>query len=261
MRRCPYCKVMIAGDLVKCPLCQSKLQGEQRPGGPLGAGGPLGTGIEGQNSKFELTEPEIEAQKPMGQATEAYYPKFEAQKKRSILYKIQLMAVWVLLIVGIGLDFMLKLRLPGYPKLHWSLLLAMWLMVFEFGIMRQFKPGTGSAGKVTVLVLCTIAMWCVTAYFFGLMKVTLELVVPCALTAVIIANFVLAMIDKNGNTMAYLLSGLFMGVVPSIICYFIRPKMPLAWAICLMVSVILFAGAVIFRGRAVAAEFRRRFHV
>lgn len=47
--------------------------------------------------------------------------------------------------------------------------------------------------------------------------------------------------DKNGNTMLYLLTGLFMGFVPSII-YF-------------------FAGAVIFRGRAVAAEFQRRFHL
>ncbi|MBP5461246.1 MAG: hypothetical protein J6Y20_03890 [Lachnospiraceae bacterium] len=222
MRQCPYCKVGIEGDLVKCPLCQSKL---------------TGTGED------------------------PCYPKFEAQKKRSLLYKIQLLLAWGVLIVGIGLDFMVGLRLPGYPKLHWSLLLAMWLMVIEFGIMRQFKPGTGSAGKVTMLVLITIATWCVTAYFFGFMKTTIDLVVPCALAATITANFVLAMIVKNGNTMAYLLSGLIMGVVPSVICFFARDKMPLAWAICLMVSVVLFAGAVIFKGRAVAAELRRRFHV
>ena len=222
MRQCPYCKVGIEGDLVKCPLCQSKL---------------TGTGED------------------------PCYPKFEAQKKRSLLYKIQLLLAWGVLIVGIGLDFMVGLRLPGYPKLHWSLLLAMWLMVIEFGIMRQFKPGTGSAGKVTMLVLITIATWCVTAYFFGFMKTTIDLVVPCALAATITANFVLAMIDKNGNTMAYLLSGLCLGVVPGVICYFARDKMPLAWAVCLMVSVVLFAGAVIFRGRAVAAEVRRRFHV
>ena len=222
MRQCPYCKVGIAGDLVKCPLCQSKLTGS------------------GENP---------------------CYPKFEAQKKRSLIYKIQLFLAWGLLIVGLGLDFMVGLRLPGYPKLHWSLLLAMWLMVFEFGIMRQFKPGTGSAGKVTMLVLLAIAGWCVTAYFFGFMKITVDLVIPSALAAMITANFVLALIDKNGNTMAYLLSGLFVGVVPSVIFYFVRAEMPLAWAVCLMVSVVLFAGAVIFRGRAVAEEFRRRFHV
>jgi hypothetical protein len=112
-----------------------------------------------------------------------------------------------------------------------------------------------------MLVLITIAMWCVTAYFFGFMDITIDLVIPAALAATIIANFVLALLDKNGNTMSYLLSGLFMGVVPSVICFFVRSKMPLAWAICLMVSVILFAGAVIFRGRAVAAELQRRFHL
>lgn len=222
MRKCPYCKVGIGGNLVKCPLCQSKL---------------TGTGDD------------------------PCYPKFEAQKKRSLFYKLHLSISWGLLIVGIGLDFLIGLRLPGYQDLHWSLLLATWLMVFEFGIMRQFKPGTGSASKVTMLVLITIATWCVTAYFFGLMKITIDLVVPIVLAATITANFVLALIDKNGNVMSYLLSGMFIGIVSGFIFYFVRSQMPLAWAICLMVSVILFAGAIIFRGREVAAEFQRRFHV
>ena len=60
---------------------------------------------------------------------------------------------------------------------------------------------------------------------------------------------------------AYLLSGLLMGLVPSIICYFVKDKMPIAWVVCLMVSIILFAGAVIFRVRDVASELRRRFHL
>lgn len=68
MRRCPYCKVDIAGDNVKCPLCQSKLQGSDE---------------------------------------EPCYPKFESKKKQSLFYKIQLFLVWCLLIVGIGLDFMI----------------------------------------------------------------------------------------------------------------------------------------------------------
>ena len=222
MRRCPYCKVGIEGDLVKCPLCQSKLTGT---------------------------------------VEEPCYPKFEAQKKRSLFYKLHVSLAWGMLIVGLGLDFLIGLRLPGYPELHWSLLLSMWLLMFEFGIMRQFKPGTGSAGKVTMLVLITIVMWCVTAYVFGLMKITVDLVVPVALAAAVTANFVLAMIDKKGNTMSYLLSGVFMGVVPGVICYFVRSEMPLAWAICLIVSIVLFAGAVIFKGREVAAEFQRRFHL
>ena len=222
MRRCPYCKVDIAGDLAKCPLCQSKLMGD--------------------------------GEMPL-------FPKLEAQKKRSLFYKFQLFIVWIVLIVGIGLDLMVDLRLPGYPNLHWSLLLAMWLVAFEFGILRQFKPGTGSAGKVTKLVLIVTAAWCVTAYYFGFIKITLDLAVPCVLAAMIIALFVLALIDRHGNTMAYLLSGVVLGVVPSVIQYFVRDSLPLAWTVCLMVSMILLIGAVIFRGKDVTAELQRRFHV
>ena len=222
MRRCSYCKVAITGDHTQCPLCQSKLTGT-------------------------------------GEAP--CYPAFETQKKRSLFYKFQLFFAWALLIAGMGLDFMVGLRLPGYPNLHWSLLLAMWLMGFEFGIMRQFKPDTGSAGKVTMLVLITTAMWCVTAYFLGFFEITGDVVVPIVLAATITANFVLAMIDKNGNTMSFFLSGLFIGTVPGVVFLFVRAEMPLAWAVCLMVSAILFTGAVIFRGRAVASEFRRRFHL
>ena len=163
MRKCPYCKIDVAGDLVKCPLCQSKL---------------------------------------MGTEEEPCYQELEAQKKRSLLYKFQLFIAWALLIVGIGLDFTVGLRLPGYPNLHWSLLLAMWLFVIEFFIIRQFKPGTGPAGKVTKTVIATVVMWCITAHYLGFMEITFDLAVPSVLAATGIANFVLALVDKHGNTMA-----------------------------------------------------------
>ena len=228
MRKCPYCKIEVGGDLLKCPLCQSKLMG----------------------SVTSETENE-----------EAYYPRLEAQKKRSLYYKIQLFIVWVILIVGIGLDFMFGLRLPGFPDLHWSLLLAMWLVAVEFGFMRQFRPGTGSARKVTLIVLITLVALPITARYLNFFDITMDLIVPIILTGTIIANFVLVMIDKHGNTMAYLLSGLLLGVIPSIVLYFKRESMPLAWSICLIVSVILLVGAVIFKGRSVAAEIQRRFNV
>jgi hypothetical protein len=86
-------------------------------------------------------------------------------------------------------------------------------------------------------------------------------VVPSALAATIIANFVLALIDKHGNDMAYLLSGVTLGAVPGIILFFVMDSMPIAWSVCLMLSIILLVGAIIFRGKAVVAELQRRFHV
>lgn len=231
-RKCPYCKIEVGGDSVKCPLCQSKIM--------------VSSGTESDGSNL--------SERP-------YYPRLEAQQKRSLFYKLQLFIVWIILIVGIGLDFMVGLRLPAFPDLHWSLILAMQLVAFEFGIMRQFKPGTGSARKVTMMVLIILALLSVTAYFFGFLELTLDLIVPIVLTGTIIANFVLAMVDKQGNTMAYLLSGFLFGVIPSIILYFVRQNMPIAWIICMLVSLILLVGAIIFKGKSVAAEIQRRFNV
>ena len=228
MKNCPYCKIKIGGNLTKCPLCQSKL----------------------------MEEKNIPAKDE-----DAYFPKLEAQQKRSFFYKLQLFIVWIVLIVGIGLDFMFGLRLPSFPNLHWSLILALQLVAFEFGIMRQFRPGTGSARKVTMMMLIILALLSVTAYFFGFLTLTLDLIVPIVLTGCIIANFVLAMVDKQGNTMAYLLSGFLFGVIPSTILFIIRQDMPLAWSICMIVSVILLVGAIIFKGRAVATEIQRRFNI
>lgn len=223
MKHCPYCKVDIGGDPKKCPLCQSKLSGE---------------------------------------GEELYFPHVkEAYKTQSLFYKLQLFAAWVVLIVALGLDFVLKLRLPGYPDLHWSLLLAMWLMVIEFGIMRRFKPGRGSAGKVTAIVLITLACLLVTASYLNFFDVTLQFIVPIVLTAMIVADFVLAMVDKHNNNMAYLLTGLLIGVLPSLGYFLIHWRLTVTWTILLIVSVVLLAGVIIFKGRAVAAEFQRRFNI
>ena len=222
MKKCPYCKVEVGGNPEKCPLCQSKL---------------------------------------MGEGDRAYFPVQDTMKFRSFLYKLQLFIVWVVIIACLGLDFLVYLRLPGLPELHWSLLVAMWLVAFEFLIMRQFKPGMGSARKVTMMVLIILAMLSVTAYFLGFLQITLDLIVPVVITGAVIANFVLAMVDKNGNAMAYLLSGLLCGVIPSIVLFIVKDRMPVAWMVCMIVSLVLFAGVIIFKGRLVAGELQRRFNV
>ncbi len=222
MKKCLYCKIEVGGDLKKCPICQSKLIGEDE---------------------------------------EAYFPKQLAQQRRSLFYKFQLFTVWVLAIVGLGVDFLFHVRITSYPDIHWSLILMMWLFAFEFGIMRQFKPGTGSARKVTSMVFLTLIMFAVTAYFFDFFWLALDWVIPIVIIASTIANFVLALIDKKGNTMAYLLSNLLVGVIPYIILYIRHKSTPVAWIICLIASVIFFIGAIIFKGTTVAKELQRRFYV
>ena len=52
-----------------------------------------------------------------------------------------------------------------------------------------------------------------------------------------------------------------MGALPLGAIYFWKGVTPVAWIICLLVSTILFVGAVIFKGRAVAKEMQRRLNV
>ncbi len=178
MKKCPYCKIEVGGNPDKCPLCQSRLSGE---------------------------------------GEEMHFPAVDALKVRSFIYKLQMLIILSTVIIGLGLDFFYKVRIPGYPKLHWSLLVAMWLLAFEFFIMRQFRPDTGSARKVTLILIVMLIMLLVTAHYLDFMWLALDGVVPIVLAAMMITNFVLAMIDKRGNTMAYLWSGSLFGLVPCII--------------------------------------------
>ncbi len=220
MKTCPYCKTSVGGDTDKCPLCQSRL---------------------------------------MGSDGDAYFPVRDTLKFRSFLYKLQLFIVWALVITGLGLDFLYDIRIPGFADLHWSLIIFMWLMVFEFVIIKQFKPGMTSARTVTVMVIVILAMLLVTAYFFNFMWLARDWIVPIVITGTMIANFVLAMVDRHGNAMAYMLTGLFFGLLPCLVLYLRYRTMPITWKICTMVGIVLFAGAVIFKGRLVASEIRKRF--
>ena len=61
--------------------------------------------------------------------------------------------------------------------------------------------------------------------------------------------------------MSYLLTNLLVGIVPYIILYFLGKETPIPWIACLILSVILFIGAVIFKGRMVLNEIQRRFNI
>lgn len=222
MKKCPYCKIEVGGNPVKCPLCQSRLTGD---------------------------------------GEEPYFPEHNALQFRSLVYKIQMFIAWTVIIAGLGLDLLLGIRFPGFPDLHWSLLLALWLVAIEFVIVKQFRPGTGSARKVTMMVFVTLILLLITSHYFGIMWLTRDWIVPCVIAGTVIANFVLTMLDKQGNAMAYLLTALVFGVIPFWYMYLKYRPLPMTWTICLMISIILIAGAIIFKGRSLRREFQRRFHM
>ena len=222
MKTCPYCRIEVGGDLVKCPLCQSKLSGE---------------------------------------GDTPYFPKLKDLQRRSFLYKLQLFAVWIVVIAALGTDLLLHVKIPPTSDVHYSLILSMWLIAFEFAMIRQFRKGTGSARRVTMMVFIILALFMITAYYYGFFRLAMDWIAPCTIAATMIANFVLTMIDKGGNAMVYLLTNLLIGILPFIVFTIRNRTAPITWIICMLLSVILFIGAVIFRGRTVAGEIRRRLNM
>ena len=222
MKNCPYCKIDVGGNLKKCPLCQSKLVGE-------------GDGD--------------------------YFPTQTILKIQSFFYKLQLFIVWAFIILSLGVDFLFGVKVPPIHNIHWSALVTMWLFVFEFGIMRLFKKGISSSRIMTLFVFIVLIMLGITAYFVGFFHIVTDWIAPVVVMGTLIANFVLAMIDKKGNAMIYLLTNLVVGILPYIVFYFMERDCPYTWIICLMVSVILFIGAIIFKGREVVNEIQRRLNV
>ena len=222
MKNCPYCKIEVGGNLKKCPLCQSKLVGEDE---------------------------------------RQYFPRQTTLQIQSFFYKIQLFIVWAVIIASLGIDFLF--HYTPWPAIHirWSLIVAMWLVVFEFGIMRLFKRGMSSSRVMTLFVFIVLIMLFVTAFHFGFLDIVEDWISPIVVMGTLIANYVLAMIDKNGNAMVYLLTNLVVGILPYIVFYLFEKDCPVAWIVCLMVSVILFVGAIIFKGREVISEIQKRFNV
>ena len=219
MKYCPYCKISVGGDFAMCPLCQSRLEGE---------------------------------------GEEPYFPKPTELKKRSFFYKLQLFFAWILVIIAFSLDFLFHIRIAVIQEVHWSLIITLWIFLFEYGITHQFKSGTGSARNLTMLVILILPVMYITSHYLGFSRFILDWMIPVIIIGMMITDFVLAMVDKDGNAMVYLLTNLLVGVIPYIVLYFRHKEPPVAWIVCMIISVILFIGAVIFKGREVVGELQRR---
>ncbi|MBP5597417.1 MAG: hypothetical protein J6Y02_18740 [Pseudobutyrivibrio sp.] len=226
MKNCPYCKIQVGGDLKKCPFCQSKMVGE---------------------------------------AEERYFPTQTILKIQSFFYKLQLFIVWILIIAALGIDFLFGLHPAAFDgpfeKIHWSLLVLMWLLAFEFGIIRLFKKGMSPSRILSIFVVVVMIMLMVTAYYMGFIRVVVYWVLPNIVMATMVANFIFAMIDKSGNSMAYLLTNVLIGILPYIAFYIFQKNCPIEWIICLLVGFVLLVGAIIFKGREVVSEIQRRLSV
>ena len=228
MKTCPHCKINIGGNLEKCPLCQNLLTGE------------------GETD---------------------YCPKIEIKdRKRRFAFRIVMFCAFAIMIINLAVDFLfLEVDHPS-----WSPLVVGWVLVsgwiVEFILRKHYNLLKAMFfSMIAITVLCLFTEGFITlAWDLPYLGITAGYIIPILCSANMVANFVLSFIDKHFTdySLIYLFLNILVGVVPWIaLLIFYRDKPPLTWSICLVINVLAFFGLIVFKGRTVLAEFKKRFHM
>ncbi len=145
--------------------------------------------------------------------------------------------VFLAIIINVTMDFLFLNSV--HPS--WSPLVAGWLLasgwIVEFIIRKHYN-----LLKAMFFSMIMISILCVSTELFiylawskwniPYLGITANYIIPILCGANMVANFVLY-----------------------------RGKPPITWSICLVINCLAFAGLLIFKGRSVISEFKKRFHM
>ena len=191
-----------------------------------------------------------------GEATRDNSPLPKKLKAQAFLYKLQLFLALALTVVGLSLDFLLELNTGK----HYSLIIALWLIVFEWDLGRNIKRLFVITRTVSISVLHICILLLVTGWYFGFFDLTAFLIVPILLGVVLVLNLVFSMVDTTGNAMVYLLTNILTIMIVYGVMKARHIATGLTWDICLMSSLVALIGIIIFKGRKVSNEVRKRIN-
>jgi hypothetical protein len=215
MKFCPKCNLKIGGSTDYCPLCQNELTGEP---------------------------------------DENYFPPVYELRKKSMCYKIQLMATLSAIVIAVLLDYCLDL----HGALHWSSLVVLLGIISQLVTRILIKRNAGLISFITYIAMGLFVFIIIGARLVGLSDFCAGYVIPSMFMAVLGAQFLLAFLDRLGNVMVYfictlLISMCFVGFMSVHSCSFM-----LLWKICGGLDLILLLGVIIFRGGRLWIEIQKR---
>ncbi len=224
MKTCPHCHIRVGGPGLYCPLCHTPLAGEG--------------------------------------AEPAYFPPTPPPGRRMpLVMKIAVFLQLAACVVCLAVDFLIQE--PGGGRLHWSLVVVV-CTAAALLLFRALLLGSHNAPKLLfqILVGAALVSW-FTDRFLGLGGVSGLYIIPILCSVTLVLNFIFAFINRRftENGLVYLLLNIAVGVTPYIARTAMRARTPLAWVICLMVSVVTFLGLVVFKGRDLRAELEKRLHL
>ena len=192
-----------------------------------------------------------------GEPTDNNWPFLFKLKKQAIFYKIQLFVALAVIVVALGLDFLVELN----NGKHWSLLAALTVILVEAVLKSFLKKKSAPSKYVSIGGFWIAVIFVLTAQYYGFLPLAINLVIPIALSAIILADFVLTLVDKTGNALVYFLVNVLFGLVFYGVLFFKKYYISLTWNICLMISVVFLIGMFVFLGKTVMGEVTKRMNI
>ncbi len=191
-----------------------------------------------------------------GDSTRLNWPSPRKLKTQALIYKIQLFIVLAAIAVGLSLDFLLELN----NGRHYSIIIALWLIVFEWDLSRNIKRLFVISRTVSITVAHICLLLLLTGWYFDFYDIMAFMIVPILLGTILIANLIFSMADTTDNAMVYLLGNILVVIVVYSYMKAGHANAGLVWDICLMESVVALIGIIIFKGRKVSNEVRKRMN-
>lgn len=191
-----------------------------------------------------------------GEASPNNWPSPSGLKARAFIYKLQLFLVLATIAVGVSLDYLLNLN----NGTHYSFVIALWLIIFELQLHSNMRRIFVISRTVSFGILYSALLLLITGYWFGFFDITAYIIVPIMLGAALIANLTFSMIDTTENALVYLLGNILLVIVVYTSLRIRHIEVGLVWTICLMVSLVSLIGIIIFKGRKVSDEIRKRMN-
>ncbi len=140
-------------------------------------------------------------------------------------------------------------------------------MIFIAVLLPTLYSYYKNHNSVPRLLLRTMSVVsCLLAYCgveFGCMELMVWTVVPIVFSATIIANFVFSFIDANftEDSIFCILINIMIGVATEIYFIIRGIEMPLCWQITKMICSITLIALIIFKGRVLLIEVRKKLNI
>jgi len=191
-----------------------------------------------------------------GQDSHDNWPRQNRLKKQAFFYKLQLFVVLTLIVVSVCLDFLMDLN----NGRHYSIMILVGLIMTETVIMGFIRKSLVVTKIISTSVWHIAMFLCLVGFYYDFIDIVVVWVLPILLVGVIVADFILTLIDKTENAMIYLLVNVLIAIVAYVVVVIKWQMKPLVWTICLMLGIISFVGIAVFKGPKLKSEIEKRMN-